>query len=299
MLEFFTHVFFHGWRFLGNDTSTLLKTIGVDLMRAVPVRVQARQKDAQVAFDRAIGSCPEWKSFPLYWTVQELVAATNASGLVGPELGHDRRWVRAVQHFPIVTALAVYISNIVPRIVRPFVASFVYLPAWGYYIYLKVLLKPMAKADWEEYESADEKGKKEILCVAPDKKFPITAWLMSRYRPEERSLAQITHDLIVATFESTPSTAGTLFFILAELVSRPELVEELRDEVDEVLSNGLLPQTTLTELRKMDSVMRESTRVNPFSLCEYLVSSKKPICHLLKVDSHDAQWCCFEDCART
>lgn len=269
MLEFFTHVFFHGWRFLGSDTSTLLKTIGVDLTRAVPIRVQARQEDAIVAFERAIGPCPEWKSFALYWTVQELVAATNASGLVGPELGNDRRWVRAVQHFPMVTALAVYVSNAVPRLVRPIVTTFIFLPAWGYYIYLKMLLKPMAKADWEEYENASDKKKKAILQATPDKKFPITAWLMSRYRPEERSLSQITHDLIVATFESTPSTAGTMFFILAELVSRPELVEKLRDEVDGVLKNGLLPQTTLTELRKMDSVMRESTRVNPFSLRTY------------------------------
>ncbi|KGO48671.1 Cytochrome P450 [Penicillium expansum] len=296
MLEFFTHVFFHGWRFLGSDTSTLLKTIGVDLTRAVPVRVQARQEDTQLAFERAIGPCPEWKSVSLYWTIQELVAATNASGLVGPELGNDPRWVRAVQHFPMVTALAVYISNAVPRLVRPIVTTFIFLPAWGYYIYLKMLLKPMAKADWEEYENANEKQKKEILRATPDKKFPITAWLMSRYRPEELSLSQITHDLIVATFESTPSTAGTMFFILAELVSRPELVNELRDEVDEVLSNGLLPQTTLTELRKMDSVMRESSRVNPFSLLvlfrrlltnvKLSIGPELPAGSLLCVDAH-------------
>ncbi|CAI7600098.1 unnamed protein product [Penicillium glandicola] len=93
---------------------------------------------------------------------------------------------------------------------------------------------------WEEYENVNEKQKKENLRATPDKKSLITAWLLSRCRPQERSLGQITHDLIVATFESTPSTAGTMLFILANLMSRPELVNELRDEVDEVLSNGLL-----------------------------------------------------------
>jgi gliotoxin biosynthesis cytochrome P450 monooxygenase len=267
MLEFFTHVFFNGWRFLGTDTGTLLKTIGVDLTRAVPVRIHARQEDARRAFERTIGKCEEWKSFPLYWTVQSIVAGTNASGLVGPEIGNDPRWIRMVQVFPMATALAVYISNAVPRLIRPLFALFVYMPAWYCYSYMKAFLKPMVQADLQEYEAAkSEQERREILRATSDKKFPIAAWLTSRYTAEERGLDQVIHDIIVATFESTPSTAGTLYFILAELVSRPELVEELHEELSQVMSDGKLPQTTLTELRKMDSVMRESSRVNPFSL---------------------------------
>ncbi|UKZ45852.1 hypothetical protein TrVGV298_000045 [Trichoderma virens] len=64
---------------------------------------------------------------------------------------------------------------------------------------------------------------------------------------------------------STTSTAGTLFFLLTELADDPALVDALRDEIKTVAPGGLLPFTHLNELRKLDSVMRESARVNPFS----------------------------------
>lgn len=81
-------------------------------------------------------------------------------------------------------------------------------------------------------------------------------------------MAQLTHDYIVTSFESTPSTAGTLYFILAELVTRPELMEELRRELVQITDkDGYLPQTHVSVLPKLDSVMSESSRINIFSYC--------------------------------
>lgn len=52
-------------------------------------------------------------------------------------------------------------------------------------------------------------------------------------------------------------------------MKRPALVEELRTELEEVLVDGLLPQSQLGELKKMDSFMRECSRFNPFGFSTY------------------------------
>lgn len=50
---------------------------------------------------------------------------------------------------------------------------------------------------------------------------------------------------------------------MAELLIRPEVVDELRDEIGSVMVDGHLPQLYLGELKKLDSFMRESARFNP------------------------------------
>jgi hypothetical protein len=269
LMEWFAKVFFQGWHLLGKDVSALHKVIGVELTRSLPYKVPERQDHVRMAFDRIIGRCPEWKSIPLYLTIQDIVTTSNATSLVGPKLGNERKWTNSVQRFGICIMLAVFFLHGVPRFLRRLLSVLAFLPTWGYYWYMKRLLHPMIQADYMEYQS---KGETDIsLSIdAPGRRFPITAWLMSRYTPEERHVDQISHDYIVASFESTASTSATLYFLLAELVARETLVQHLWEEVTQVsAADGTLPKTYLTELRKMDSFMRESSRVNVFNHCEF------------------------------
>lgn len=264
-LEWFTHVFFQGWRLLGSDTSAIHKAIGIDLTRAIPTRVHARQESARYACDAALGPCSDWTPFRMYWTLQSIVATTNATGLVGPELGTNRRWLIAVQAFPMAIVLGISVSSWSPRLLRPIVALFAFSPAWFLYWCMMILLRPMVKQDLQEYQTAtSEEAKKQLLQATPNRKFPITGWLLLRYQPHEQTPQQVAHDYIVASFESTAATSATLYFIVTELVTRPELVAELREEISDAMVDGRLPQTQLGELRKLDSVMRECSRTNPF-----------------------------------
>jgi cytochrome P450 len=131
---------------------------------------------------------------------------------------------------------------------------------------MRRLLGPVVEEDLRRHQAVAGAGsiRNEAAQRRSDAGFPMTEWLMARYKAEEATPGQIAHDLIVASFESTPSMAGTLFMLLSELVIRPEVVEELREELALHMVDGRLPQTTLGELKKLDSVMRESARINPF-----------------------------------
>jgi hypothetical protein len=107
-------------------------------------------------------------------------------------------------------------------------------------------------------------GTNDLVLAKPNEKFPFTAWLLNRYAPHERTPQNVGHDYVVASFESTSATSATFYFIIAEIVQRPEIVLELREELSRVMVDGRLPQTQLTELEKVDSFIRECSRWNLF-----------------------------------
>lgn len=61
----------------------------------------------------------------------------------------------------------------------------------------------------------------------------------------------LLRDHIEVTFEAAMSSVGILYFLLAELAQRPELVQELREELAQNWGGGgHLPLSYLFELRK-------------------------------------------------
>lgn len=267
LMEYFAHCFFEGWHFLGREVGALHGTLGVDLARSLPARVRERESVAQRSFNSVVGPCPEWKSIRLYGNVQKLVAMTNAPMLVGPELGTDTRWLNSFNMFLYSLMFALFSLNPVPRLLRPVVKYVAFGPNWFLYRRLKRLAQPVVEQDLLKYV---DKTESEVTSekLAEDN-FRLGAWLAARYKSEDRTADRLAHDFIVTMFESLPTTTCTLYFILSELVLRPELADELRSELKDNLVDGQLPMSQLSELQKMDSFMREATRMNIFSYREF------------------------------
>lgn len=263
---------FRGFKFLGRHGPPMTKTVGVDISRSITLKVNKRQQQAREACEATIGPVPEWKEFPIFWTLQDIIIRTVQTGLVGEKLGNDPRWLRTVNYFPMAIMAAIWLLNLVPRILRPLFSSILFLPAAGFHWYMGVLLRPMVKEQVRKFKLAaaesDEK-KQELLRASAEKDLPITSWLLNRYKPDEREVNNVIADIIAMSFEATPSSAGAIYYILTELLMLPEFMDELRDELRQVMTpDGKLPLTHLGELKKLDSVMRESARVNPISYCK-------------------------------
>lgn len=76
---------------------------------------------------------------------------------------------------------------------------------------MRFLLRPVAKQDLRECQMATQENEEgELMRANPDKKFPMTAWMLSRYTPKERTSRQVAHAFIVASFESTLYTPPRL-----------------------------------------------------------------------------------------
>lgn len=74
------------------------------------------------------------------------------------------------------------------------------------------------------------------------------------------------------SFASISTTTNALTFIILDLAARPEYTQPLRDEIEEVIAqdnveedeNGVLrfKQSSLAKLWKLDSFMKESSRLS-------------------------------------
>lgn len=77
---------------------------------------------------------------------------------------------------------------------------------------------------------------------------------------------------LTVSFGSIHTTTNALTFMFLDLATRPEYTQPLRDEIEEVVKedrveadeNGVLKfkQSSLAKLKKLDSFMKESSRMS-------------------------------------
>lgn len=166
----------------------------------------------------------------------------------------------------MIVYFAVMFLTWTPRLVRPILEPLFLLPHYKLQREMRRILKPIIHRDLEEWNNT--KDKQTLLKAKEGERLPYHKWLISRYGPGQATPRQLATDQIVTAFESTISTALTLYYTLLDLAVRPDLQDELRREIAENTTDGQLPSSALKELRKMDSAMRESFRVSPFALCK-------------------------------
>lgn len=282
-IDWFNHTLWQRWAFMGTDNIARYHTVAIDLSRALPSRVWMRQDSAKAAFEAVLGpqdTSKDWKTVSLWKTVQNIVALMYATGLLGPELGTDPRWLKATQRLHRAMMFGIVGSNLTPRILRPLVAPVVFLPAKLVDWHMQSLLRPTVERELKAYEAKEADGGRNCSSDMISKtihdggvgtgtevhrsireKFPLTEWLLNRYRSAHGRLSRLLRDYIVISFEAAVSSSARLYFMLAELATRPELRRELQDEVKRNTDDsGHLPLSYLAELRKMDSFMLESSR---------------------------------------
>nr|QHD43136.1 P450 oxygenase [Chaetomium globosum] len=262
--EFFRHAFHTDWSGIPRHSEAMMKAVAVDGTRAIPSLIRDRQHDCAAACDVSIGECPEWTEITMFPALQKIVVSTNASPLVGKELASNPTWISHVERLPMLLGIPTVILSLTPAVLRPLLKPLLFVPIQYSGFVLTRLITPVLKEDMLEFESTADK--KSLAGPKAKGKLALTSWLLGRYPASVKDrMSQLIRDYLAITFESTPSTSGALFYILIELAAAPELAETVRQELREVAPNGELPSTHLNELKIMDSVMRESARVNPFS----------------------------------
>lgn len=268
--EFQLKTYFGQYTTPGTDTPAFLKAVSIDLARSIPIKVPTRQEDARDAADDVFGYCEDWKEFKLFPTTAKMISMMNGSTFLGREVGRSDRWVELVGKLPFQVMVGTFMISRLPRWIQTILAPIIYAPAIITKWRMKWAISGVIKKDIEDFRNA--KDKKSLLRLTEEGKVPLTAALMSRYTKEEATLDRILQDYVIASFVSTPSSAAALYLTMMELANHPNLIEVLREELQQVMVEGKLPKTHLGELRKMDSVMRESARANPFSLRKYSIT---------------------------
>lgn len=97
-------------------------------------------------------------------------------------------------------------------------------------------------------------------------------WLMDEaWNERDGQPAELVHRLLVLRLASVHTTSITATQVLYDIIAHPKYLEPLREETLQALKeDGGWQKTTLTKMRKPDSFMKESQRLNGPSLSKFL-----------------------------
>ncbi|KAI2791646.1 Cytochrome monooxygenase roqO [Penicillium oxalicum] len=251
-----------------------------------PIAVQALNKEllhlTQPLSDEASNflrtrwsDVPDWQIVDIRETVLGLVAQMTTRALIGPELSCHAEWLDIAISFTTNRAIAVAAIQGWPRLLQPMVHWFLspcravrkqIRRAKG--ILLPVLRQKMGQNEVDPSSSSSPTSIKQDFS---------TLTFIDRYAQGKRYDATLAQLRLIAV--SVLTTADLVEKVVARLLEYPELIEPLREEVIAVLTmtHQGMHRNSLMKLTLMESVMRESQRLEPATLISMFRVAKKTV----------------------
>lgn len=190
-----------------------------------------------------------------------LVSRSSSRLFLDDSVCRNEEFLDTVTSYSLNIFETVAVLQALPVFMRPFVAQF--LPSY------KRLMKQLKYAHEEIFIPLIEKRVVAGKAGDPGYKKPddFLQWMLDLVDNEQdvdpRFFAHHFLQLMGLAVSHTTSMAMT--HIIYDLAMMPEYLEPLRDEIHDALLDGWenATQTSLHELKRLDSFMRESQRLNP------------------------------------
>lgn len=218
--------------------------------------------EMEACLDENVSS--EWNTVPAYLFICGVVARTVSYALVGPSLCRNPEWQRVV----IEATYAVF--GAAQAIRNKYTPRWRWLARWANSTQKQLKQIRSQAADllgpiYNERREAVSGGSK--LGGQSDMFHDTVYWLLGR-KQADRSLAGIVDQELFLSMASIHTTSGSLNSFLFDWIAHPEYHEDIKAEVKEVLATvksagGRWTLQHVAMMRKLDSFIKESARVNP------------------------------------
>lgn len=190
-----------------------------------------------------------------------MVARLSSLVFLGDEICHDEKWLDVSVNYTIDSFVAARALRQWPAALRPLVHWF--LPS------LQRTRKHMQVAreiiDREIAKRGLVQGK--IPEKPKDRQADALDW---SHEVAAGRLFDATRLQVGLSLAAIHTTSNLLTNVMYDLAAYQEYIQPLRDEIKAVIEeDGVLQKTSLTKLKLMDSVLKETQRVNPVSMSKF------------------------------
>jgi hypothetical protein len=246
-------------------------------------------------FEKELGSPQDWKAFRVHEVTVRIVARLVAGVFVGARFTRDDEWTKLSLGLATDLVFARDAIKKWPTWIQPVVGPFLkdIRTVNRQITKMAEMLRPVIESSvlgggrslrqvvYDEQKIDLENGNQE-----PEGTF--MSWVLSRLKttdPEVIARIQLSCKYVqwvrsvthadrccTVSFASINTTTNALCFIVLDLAARPEYTQPLREEIEEVIrednvqedENGVLrlKQASLNKLWKLDSFMKESSRLS-------------------------------------
>ncbi|KAI2627006.1 putative cytochrome P450 [Hypomontagnella submonticulosa] len=258
---------------IDHESDIMLGAIKIDLNRHLGTFVGDVEHEVAHCFETQFPACDDWTPIDLHDKLLRVVAQASARIFVGYPMCRNEEWLDCSTKFA---------TDVMTGGEK--------LKQWHPY------LRPIAQYFVPEMTRirGDHQRALELLLPELNRRLAEPAdpsasvhndmiqWMQDRARKtgdksfDNKELANL--QMLTAT-AAIHTTRLAIIHTLYDLAARPEYVEPLRNEILEVTkdSNGILQKQHLTQMRLLDSFMKESQRHSPPSVATFQRKAMVPI----------------------
>lgn len=219
---------------------------------------------------------------PLFGAVQDVIARMSARVFLGP-VCRNEDWLEITKTYTVEGFKAADSLRQYPHWMRQYVQRF--HKGVQNVRQLKQRAVEIITPVIEERKKARQEA--EAAGSQPPKFEDAMDWFEEESKGRDYDLAVVELTLAMAAIHTTSDlTTKTLL----HLAQRPELVAELRQEISDVLSADGWKKTSLYNMKLLDSVVKETQRLDPMGLSQstpLLVSIQLTVCSHYEPKSHE------------
>ncbi|QSS64188.1 cytochrome P450, possible trichothecene C-8 hydroxylase [Histoplasma capsulatum] len=216
--------------------------------------------EASLSLQEILTDNKEWHEITLKNELLQIIARISSKVFTGDELCHDKRWLDITVNYTIMAFAAAESLRMWPPYLRSIVHWF--LPkcraSRAEVVRARTVIEPILKRRAEQKAAFAAQGKK-----APEINDAIE-WFTSATTIEGFTLDPVIAQLGLS-LAAIHTTGDLSTQVILDIASHPEIIEPLRKEMIESLSEGGWKKNSLYKLKLLDSVIKESQRMKPIA----------------------------------
>ncbi|KAF7182960.1 hypothetical protein CNMCM7691_002704 [Aspergillus felis] len=201
----------------------------------------------------------EWQSLVFAQEIPYIVARLSSLVFMGEKICRDKEWLHVSVNYTIDAFVAARDLRQWPSITQPLVHWF--LPSTRR---LRKHIDVAKKIVQKEIQKRELIRQGKLPEEDPPRPDDAIDWFreVAAGRPYDMAVSQVGLSLA-----AIHTTSNLLTNVMYDLIAYQEYIQPLRDEIIAVVEeDGCLKKTSLTKLKLMDSVMKETQRMNPVSI---------------------------------
>ncbi|TDL22833.1 cytochrome P450 [Rickenella mellea] len=213
------------------------------------------------SFQDLIPLTDDWVGYPAVETFMTIVARTSNRIFVGLPTCRDPDYIKLNIEYTVQVFKAATLIGLTPSFLRPIVGRLLSPARSGVRRGLKHL-RPIIEERLRKYE--------EYGLNYPDKPNDMLTWMMDEAEGNERGVEILCLRMLSVNMTALHTSSMSLAQAMFHLASKPQYIEPMRVEVERVIQEDGWTKEAMTKMRKVDSFLKETQRVNGLSFLSTL-----------------------------
>jgi cytochrome P450 len=241
-------------------TRVLQTKLSPNLSALVPIL----HDELQYALKKELATCDseDWVELDPMTVFPRIISRLVARVWIGPDRCRDEEWLSTTAQYTENLFITGTILRFVPRILRPVVAPM--LPHYRQLVRNVEDARRIVSRLVADREGTDTAAKSQ----------DVLQWLLDAADTNDRKIENLAQLTLILSLTAIHTTALTMAQALYDLCARPQLIDEARSEIVNVLGGEQQharswTKTALDNLVRLDSLLKESQRQSPVFLLTF------------------------------